>query len=75
MDRWVDAEEGSLAGADLAKYRLHMVICPYCRECGRQLRATRALSRQMPPESPPPAVEEAAMEAFRSRARKTPGGL
>jgi hypothetical protein len=66
MERWVEAEEGSLAGGDLARYRLHMVICPYCRECRRQLSATRTLARQMPPEPPPPAVEEAAMAAFRS---------
>jgi hypothetical protein len=71
MDRMVDADEGALDGADLGKYRLHLLICPYCRECRRQIDATKTLARQMPPEPPPPAVENAALEAFRSRVRKS----
>ena len=64
-----DEREGAPASRSFA-YRFHMMLCPYCKRCRRQLAATIALTGEIPAEAPPSAVENAALQAFRDRAAK-----
>jgi hypothetical protein len=64
-----EAEEGALTGWTRFWHGLHMTICLHCRACRRQIAATRAVAREIPPDPVPPRVEEEAMRAFRARGK------
>jgi hypothetical protein len=59
--------EGALEGWTGAKYRFHMMICPYCKRCRRQLNEAIALARNLPPDDVRPETEESLVAAFRAR--------
>ncbi|MGH7295453.1 MAG: hypothetical protein ACRELB_10995 [Polyangiaceae bacterium] len=62
-----DGREGALTGWTGFWHRLHMTICPYCRACRRQMDEAVALAKEAPRQEVPPAMMEAALEAFRRR--------
>ena len=66
-EHMTDEREGARVGF---WYRFHMSICPYCRACRRQLDAAVSLVREIPVESVPDHVEQAAVAAFRGRKAK-----
>ncbi len=45
----------------------HLAVCPDCRAWLRQMRATVAMLRALPPEPPAPETEARLREAFRAR--------
>jgi hypothetical protein len=67
MQMLTDERDGALSGSRGAWYRFHMFICPYCKECRRQLARSIALTKDLPKEAVPREVEDAAMAAFRAR--------
>jgi hypothetical protein len=62
-----EEREGALAGWVRTKYRFHLTICVHCRRYRRQFDQALALSREAPAAEVPAELEEAAVEAFRSR--------
>lgn len=65
-----DADEGALKGWTLFWYRFHLSTCPHCRTGRKQLLQSLAVARALPAEEVPPAVEEAALAAFRQSRQK-----
>lgn len=62
-----DHADGRLPGRAGLGVRFHLLMCSACRRYLRQLRAALAVARAQPAEPPPPAVEDAALAAFRAR--------
>jgi hypothetical protein len=69
-DLMTDDREGTLAGSVRFKYRLHLLICPYCRTCRRQLDEVVALAHQTRRETCAPDVEASVVAALRARASR-----
>lgn len=59
--------EAALRGGRRMQYRVHMLLCAYCRRCRRQLGDAIALSKEIPAEEVSPRIEEDALAAFRAR--------
>jgi hypothetical protein len=70
-EHMTDEREGALSGLRGARYRLHMLICPNCRRCRRQLDEAVALAREIPPAEVSDKVMDSALAAFRGRGPKT----
>lgn len=69
-DRMTDEREGSLSGALRFKYRLHLLICPYCRTCRRQLDEVVALAGSTRQEGRETEPDPRVLAALRERAGK-----
>ena len=69
IGQMTEAEEGALSGWARFWHRFHMTICAHCRACRRQFEEARALAHEIPAEPAPPAVEDAALRAFRARGK------
>jgi len=67
-----EEREGALSGWVRVQFRFHMLICPHCKVCRRQLDEALAVARELPPEEVPPEVEEKAVAAFRTRVPRRP---
>jgi hypothetical protein len=65
-----DEREGAIPDAKRFGYRFHMLICPYCRACRRQLDAVVALAQGTRRESCPAELESSVSAALRARAAK-----
>ncbi|MEZ4398578.1 MAG: hypothetical protein R3B06_01060 [Kofleriaceae bacterium] len=66
-----DHEEGRLPGPARWSLRLHLLMCVHCRRYFQQLRAVSSLLQAQPAEPPGPAVEDAALAAFRTGRRSS----
>ena len=71
-DLMTDEREQALSGWVHVVYRLHMIVCPYCRNCREQLVETLELAQEIAAEPVPESTEESALAAFRARARTAP---
>lgn len=67
-----DARDGMLRGWVAAKFRFHMLVCPHCRACSRQVDAVLAATQDLQGEDVPAEIEERAVAAFRTRASRRP---
>jgi hypothetical protein len=61
------AREGALSGWELARYRTHMLICPWCRRCRRQVEEVVQLAGEIPREDVPLRIADEALAVFRGR--------
>ena len=66
-----DAREGALTGMRRVRFRLHMLICPFCRAHERQVDTTISILRSLPKDEPSDEAREQALAAFRNRKRGT----
>jgi anti-sigma factor ChrR (cupin superfamily) len=66
--RMTDAREGALSGLTGVKVRVHLLICPHCRACRRQLDDTIALAGETRREASAPAIDPRVIAALRARA-------
>jgi hypothetical protein len=66
--RMTEAREGALSGLVSLSYRVHLLICPHCRACRRQLDDTIALAAETRREPSAPALEASVIAALRARA-------
>jgi hypothetical protein len=69
-DRMTDEREGALSGALRFKYRLHLLICPYCRTCRRQLDEVVALAGSTRRETRDAEPDASVLAALRERTGK-----
>ena len=65
-----DEREGALAGSVATKYRIHMLICFFCRRCRKQLDESIRLSSELEGAEVSKDVEGKALAAFRARGRR-----
>jgi anti-sigma factor RsiW len=60
-----DFEEGVLSWADWAEFRVHIALCPACREYLRQMRLTVEILEAVEPPSLPADTRSELMDTFR----------
>ena len=60
-----DFVEGRMSFWDRARFQLHIGMCRHCREYVRQMRTTRKLFGESPPEPPSPDVEAELLRRFK----------
>jgi hypothetical protein len=66
-DLMTDEREGALRGKERWLYGLHVLICPYCRTCRRQLDEVVALAKETRAASDTTDVEASVVDALRGR--------
>jgi hypothetical protein len=69
-EHWTDEREGALRGWVRVWHRFHVTVCPHCRAGRRLYEQTVALSHEIPPDPAPERLVDAALSAFRDRAKR-----
>jgi hypothetical protein len=67
IDLMTDERDGALRGKQRWLYGLHVLICPYCRTCRRQLGDVVALATETRREPDTTEPETKVLEALRAR--------
>lgn len=71
MDLVTDEREGALRGVRGFRYRFHVLICPHCRTCRRQLDEVVTLAGETRQEAPASEIEASVVAALRARSGKS----
>jgi hypothetical protein len=61
-----DDSERALSGWRKAFYRVHMAICPFCKEFRAQMEQTTAAARELESIEPPRPIDPRLLAAFRA---------